>query len=264
MLNILSTFLYQNGAVFPNTQAINSTGPFTTDGTEFIAALVNDYNFGPMQSLLDYTGQVPNGIVESPLNSQFLEGLRRAFSYPGEVFTAAFNQDPAILGIRALKLTGQGILRTNYPLLDLAVYVGDGNNGTAPAFYRSDDSAGTIRNITGIYLKLPDARGRVIRGLDLAAIVDPQGASRRLGGLQGFAVEDMNGSFWIRTPSTGGTIISPTGVFSFGPPAPAFAPLAVTGGTVTADTIDFNASNDVTVSTETRMTNIAFDYYIRF
>ena len=264
MLNILSTFIHQDGVPFPNTKAINSTGPFTTDGTEFIAALVNDFNFGVLQSLLAYTGQTPNGIVESPANSQFLEGLRRAFSYPGEVFVAAFNQDPAILGIRALKLTGQGILRANYPLLDNAVYVGDGNNGTAPAFYRSDDSAGTIRNINGIYLKLPDARGRVIRGLDLAAIVDPQGASRRLGGSQGFAIEDFSGSFLIRNPSAGTTIISPLGVFSSGTTIITSVPLATTGGTIFATKIDFNASGGATTSTETRMTNIAFDYFIRY
>jgi len=264
MLNILSTFIHQDGVPFPNTKAINSTGPFTTDGTEFIAALVNDFNFGVLQSLLAYTGQTPNGIVESPANSQFLEGLRRAFSYPGEVFAAAFNQDPAILGIRALKLTGQGILRVNYPLLDNAVYVGDGNNGTAPAFYHSDDAAGTIRNITGIYLKLPDARGRVIRGLDLAAIVDPQGASRRLGGSQGFAIEDFSGSFIYRNPTTGGTLLTALGVFSLGSPGPLFAPLATTGGAVVSGTMNFDASGDAVTSTETRMTNIAFDYFIRY
>ena len=265
MLDILATFNYQNGVAFPNSAAVDASGAFATDGTEFIANMVNDYCFGPMQALLDYVGLTPNGIIESATTSQFLDALRKAFSHPGEIFYAAWNQDPTLLEIRALKLVGQGILRLNYPELDSAVYVGDPNNGTAPAFYHANDAAGTIRNIAGIYLILPDCRGQVIRGLDLAAVVDPDGASRALGGLQGFAIEDFSGSFEVRNPGTGSTIsVSPGGIFSVGPPGPLFAPLAVTGGTVPSTTINFDASGDAVTSTETRMVNIAFDYFIRY
>lgn len=264
MIDILTAFNYQNGVAFPNSAAVDASGAFATDGTEFIANLVNDYCFGPMQAVLDYAGLTPNGIVESASASQFLDALRKVFSHPGEIFYAAWNQDPALLGIRALKLVGQGILRANYSELDSAVYVGDPNNGTAPAFYHADDAAGTIRNTAGIYLILPDCRGQVIRGLDLAAVVDPDGASRALGGLQGFAIEDFNGSFIVRNPGTGGTIFSTTGTFSLGSPGPLFSPLAVTGGSVVSTTINFDASGDAVTSTETRMTNIAFDVFIRY
>ncbi len=187
MINLLSTFTNTNAVAFPDTEAVNSSGGAATDGTEFIAPMVNDGIWGWMQALLDYTGQTPNGITEAPGASQILESLRR-FETPGKIIAACWNDDPATLGIRALLLTGQGILRANYTELDALVYVGDGNNPSAAAFYHADDAGGAARNTAGVYLILPDARGRVVRGLDLTGSVDPDGASRELGDLQGSAM----------------------------------------------------------------------------
>jgi hypothetical protein len=262
MLDIATIYTYYSG-VFPYYLAVNASGAFATDGTEFLAEMVNDYMFGVMQTILDYTGQTPNGILEGPGSSQFLEGLRRAFSHPGEIIIAAWNQDPALLGIRAIKLIGQGVLRSNYQALDISVYCGDPNNATAPAFYHADDAAGTIRNISGNYLILPDCRGQVIRALDTAGVVDPDGPSRKLGSTQGFAIENFGGDFNIFTSSAGYIIFSPTGVFSTGPGLPAPPRLSVAGSDI-AEEVTFDASGDAVTSTETRMTNIAFDIYIRY
>lgn len=205
MLNYLTTFANQNGLVFPNTAAVDSSGGSATDGTEFIAAMINDSMWGVWQALLDYTGQTPNGITEGVGNSQVLEALRR-IDIPGKFIHAVWNDDPATLGIRAMQLTGQGILRANYPELDALIYVGDTDNPTAATFYHADDAAGTVRNTTGAYLILPDGRGRFVRALDLTGSVDPDGVSRELGDFQDDAFQGHSfgtSSFKLAFGSTG-------------------------------------------------------------
>ena len=68
------------------------------------------------------------------------------------------NDTPAVHGDRILLLQGQVILIATYPLLDAAVYVGNPDNPTASAFFRTSDAGGTIRNVAGPYLVLPDTR----------------------------------------------------------------------------------------------------------
>jgi len=267
MLDILTTYAYQDAVAFPNTGAVDSSGPLTTDGTEFIAAMINDFLWGPMQSLLDYTGQTPNGTVEGPSNSQYLEAHRRAFSYPGEVIAAAWNDDPATLGIRAIKMIGQGILRANYPELDAAVYCGDGNNATASAFFRADDAGGVTRNTAGVYLILPDARGYFIRGLDTAAGIDPDGASRDLGSIQDFAIEKILATFDIFQNESAANVVYGISGFTAAASATAYTRKITT--TVLSPPGDgtrltFDSSTLINTDTETRGINIAFDLYIRY
>jgi hypothetical protein len=223
MQDYLATFTNTNGLGFPNTAAINASGGAATDGTEFTANMINDSMWGILQTLLDYTGQTPNGVVENPANSQILEAFRR-FSIPGVQLPVFWNNDPAVLGIRAILLTGQGILKANYPELDAVVYVGDANNAAVHAagggFYHADDAAGTIPNTAGAYLILPDARGRVVRGLDLTGSVDPDGAGRYLGDLQldsfqGFdrnIVKNLNSTIAAGTNSDWHLAVSRTGI----------------------------------------------------
>jgi hypothetical protein len=253
MLDILATYSNQSGAAFPNTLAVNSSGALSTDGTEFIANMVNDYMFGILQAILDYTGQTPNGTLESPSNSQFLEGMRRMGLYPGAVFHAAWNVDPATLGIRAIKLTGQGIVRANYPLLDTLTYCGNANNATYTAFFRADNADGSSRNTAGAYLILPDMRGRVIRALDTAAGVDPDGASRYLGSLQGHAFQGHYHNPLAPATAFVGYVLGAGGLITAGPN---YANMVTTGSPITG------AHGTVTVTTETRMVNAAFDCYI--
>jgi hypothetical protein len=267
MLNILTTFTYQDGSAFPGTLARDSSGALSTDGTEFIAAMVNDYMFGIMQALLAYTGQTPNGTVEGPSNSQYLEAHRRAFGTPGEVVAAAINGDPATLGLRLIKLIGQGIVRANYPLLDAIVYVGDANNAAVAAasgkFYRADNANGTSPNVAGAYLILPDMRGLVIRGLDTPHAVDPDGATRKLGhkqldSFQGHrhkaAVLDTPKN-WVSSLGEGSSVAGNS--------------VSITGATtkeVHTDSPNIVDGSNGTPrpSTETRMVNCALDFYIRY
>jgi hypothetical protein len=171
---------------YPDTLAVNASGPSATDGTEFTANMINDSMWGVWQMILNRAGLTPNGVVESDANSQIREALQKGFGgAPGTVQQWHLADDPGTSGHRCLLLNGQGILRANYPDLDAACYVGDGNNAAVAAaggaYFRADNSDGSSPNIAGIYLILPETRGYVPRGLDTAASVDPDGASRYLG-----------------------------------------------------------------------------------
>ncbi|MDD5353089.1 MAG: hypothetical protein PHS93_08020 [Candidatus Omnitrophica bacterium] len=255
MKSPLVAFINQSGDAFPGTLAVNSSGALSTDGTEFISDMVNDYMFGLMQALLAYTGQTPNGTLEGPSNSQFLEGIRRFTVYPGSIFHAAWNVDPSTIPIRAIKLTGQGIVRANYPLLDAMVYCGDANNATYTAFFRADNADGSSRNIAGAYLILPDMRGRVIRALDTAAGVDPDGASRYLGSLQNHAFMKHWHNFQAERLDNIAVTASTTGMDNI-------AGTGVNLNTLVKDAVTDGVTGAPLTSTETRMTNASFDCYI--
>ena len=193
MLDYAAAFTNFSGA-YPNILAINASGPSTTDGTEFVANMINDSMWGVNQMILNHAGLSPNGVLESNTASQIKEALWKGFGgAPGIVQQWHLDDDPGTTGHRVLLLNGQGILRANYTDLDAAVYVGDANNAAVEAaggaYYRADDAAGTIPNIAGVYLILPETRGYVPRGLDVAASVDPDGASRYLGDPQLDAVQ---------------------------------------------------------------------------
>lgn len=177
MIDYRTVFTNTDGVAFPNTKAVNVTTPGAGDGTEFIAAMPND-SWGWHQALMDYAGLTPDTVTEAPGTSQMLEGCRRAFGAPGEIVGWHGQADPATIGLRLLLLEGQGVLRASYPLLDAAVYCGDGNNPTWEAYYHADDAGGTSRNTAGIYLILADVRGRVLRGHDPTGVIDPEGATR--------------------------------------------------------------------------------------
>ena len=202
MKDYAAVFTNFSGA-YPDTLAINASGPSATDGTEFIADMVNDSMWGVWQMILNRAGLSPNGVLESDSASQIKEALQKGFGAPVGVVTQwHIDDDPGTTGHRALFLNGQGVLIANYVDLDAAAYVGDGNNTAVAAagggYYRADDAAGTIPNIAGVYLILPETRGYTPRGLDLAASVDPDGAGRFLGDVQldafqGHEIEIFNG-----------------------------------------------------------------------
>jgi hypothetical protein len=175
-------FTNYSGA-FPNTLAVNVTTPGAGDGTEFIAAGVND-SWGFHQALMAYADLIPDSVTEAPGTSQMVEAMRLSFGHPGEVVGWHGQADPATLGLRLLMLEGQGVLRANYPLLDAAVYCGDANNGTWEAYYHATDQAGTTRSTTGDWLILADTRGLVLRGYDLTEENDPLGSTRKFPDIQ--------------------------------------------------------------------------------
>jgi hypothetical protein len=181
---------------YPNTVGQNASGAGATDGTPYIKDVIDDL-WGARQAIMDYAGLTPNGVTEAAGASQFIEAVQKATGTgAGYGVTYWKDGDPAANGDRVLLLSGQGVLRSNYPDLDAAVYVGDGNNAAVAAaggaFYHADDAAGTIPNTAGLYLILPDTRGRILRGWDVGAIVDPDGVTRKLGGVQD---DSMQGHF---------------------------------------------------------------------
>lgn len=262
MIDYQTSFVYTNGLPYPFTLAINATGAGTGDGTEIVKILVDDL-WGARQALMDAAGLTPDSVTEAPDTSQLLEAIRKISGSPGEGVIWWKDSDPAITGDRVLLLNGQGILRANYPELDTAVYVGDTANPTASTFYHADDAAGTIRNTTGIYLILPDIRGYVLRGLDTAASVDPDGASRDVGSIQDFAIQNITGYFDLhRNAWQEGS--APGGVFTVAN-APTGGDTELTpAGTGTPRRVTFDASTVVNTSTETRMVNIATKFGIRY
>jgi hypothetical protein len=199
MIDYLSSLVYTNGLAFPNTLAVNASGGAAVDGTEFVKLLVDDH-WGARQALMARAGLTPNGITEAPGNSQFIESIQKAFGIgPGAKVTWYGNNDPAVDGYRILLTRGQGVLIANYQDLDNIVYVGDANNaavaGAGGAFYHASDAGGTTPDIAGPYLILPDTRGTVTRDEDSGATVDPDGATRKLGGFQADAAQKITGEW---------------------------------------------------------------------
>jgi hypothetical protein len=269
MINYLASFAETNGVAFPDTLGKNATGAGATDGTEFVKLFIDDI-WGWFQALMDYAGLTPNGVTEAPNTAQRLEALRRGFGGVGEWVIWTKKDIPSVTGDRVIFLNGQGILRANYAELDSKVYVGDPANGTASAFYHADDAAGTTRNTAGVYLILPETRGYALRGLDVVASVDPDGASRDYGSIQLDAFQgwqlgaerDSTGlrDYWGRTSTRDQQTTS------VGAPNNTF-PVFVTSAQGSSQML--HAKNDGTngdprEATETRMTNVAVQFGIRY
>jgi len=182
---------------FPNVISGDDTAPGAHDGTPLLDQWVRDL-FGGFQALINGASITPSGSAETCgaaagnlTGSQLAEAIQLICGYPGEIF--AFPAPLATLdlpaGMRALKLEGQTIVLADYPRLTTAVYCGDAANPTAGAFYKTSDTPGTVRNIAGAYMVLPDMRGQFIRGLDLAAAVDPGGSTRVAGDIQAESIK---------------------------------------------------------------------------
>ena len=214
MIDYLAEFINTNNLAFPDTLSVNASGGGAVDGTEIIKLLIDDV-WGARYAIMDHAGLTPDSVTEAPGTAQILEALQKGMlgQPAGTMVGWLQNDDPATLGARALLLTGQGILRANFQNLDNNIYVGDGNNPSAPAFYHADDAAGTIRNIAGIYLILPDARAMFWRGVgthgtlkmaDNSFFAGPASVGgSELDGFQGF---EINGGLTNVTVDTGVTI----------------------------------------------------------
>ncbi len=264
MIDYLASFTNTDGAAFPNTLGINATGAGAGDGTEFVKLYVDDA-WGSRQALMDAAGLTPDSVTEAVDTSQLLEAIRIISGAPGNGVIWWATSDPAVLGERVLLLTGQTILMASYPELALAVYVGDGNNATASAFYKTSDTPGTIRDTGGAYMVFPDSRGYALRGLDVAAAVDPDGASRDIGSIQLDAMQQITGS------------IGNTGIFSASPTTTgvftstfAASNQITTGSSGERQKIDFDSADSIspnvakTDAIESRMINIACNIGIRY
>ena len=260
MIDYLASFANTDGSAFPDTLAINATGPSATDGTEFVKLMIDD-EWGARQALMNYAGLVPDGVTEADGTAQVIEMHNLMCCAPGVGTEWSLADDPAVTGHRCLLRQGQGILRANYVPLDDAVYVGDGNNAAVAAgggaFYRADDAAGTTPNIAGIYLILDDYRGVADRGLDPAASIDPDGASRFLGDVQADAMQKITGGLGdIALTVVSGPV---TGVFAPSLTGPSNAPALGSSGKLQFINFDNSTSTSPnaakTDNVETRMYN---------
>ena len=80
MRDFETAFANTNNVAFPNTEAVNATGPSATDGTEFVKIGIDDgMDWGYSQALLDAAGLTPNGLIEEGGNSQKLNAQEILF-----------------------------------------------------------------------------------------------------------------------------------------------------------------------------------------
>lgn len=157
-----STVVANRSGSFPDVLAINSSGASSPDGTEFIAAYINNGIFGPTQALMDYAGLTPDGVTEAAGVSQLLEAIRLGHGIgPGKYVQWGLNDDPSVTGDRVLLLSEQGVNIVTYADLDSVAWIG-GNTAAQIAaeaagekFYRSSDAGGTTGDAAGPYLQLP-------------------------------------------------------------------------------------------------------------
>lgn len=283
-----------NGAVFPNTRAIDSSGPLIPDGTEIIEGVIDDV-WLEKQALLSFYNYPPNGLEDTagifpaaigglpdsqPLAVQYMN-----YATPGTIVNWASDLDPALVGatlgleIRLILLHGQGvdIGVADFAMLDAITYVGDPDNATADAFYHAVDALGTIRNTGGNYLILPDVRGYSFRALDPSGLIDPEGAGRIVGSKQDDAFQNIVSSFLIKRTGAGAadnivhddpgtnTILQINKQFiSLGAPNNTYLDDSGAGGSADFDQVDFDASRELQTSTETRAKNIATHFAIHY
>lgn len=271
-----------NGLPFPNTRAVNATGPTATDGTEFIAELVDDvwlekqaeldfYDFPPAD-----TDNLPGIDAGGYPYSQPLLLKYMNYGTPGVIVPWCAQNDPATISavigcdIRLLLLQGQGINRTldDYKLLDALCYNGDANNGVASSFYHATDAAGTIRNIAGNYLILPDLRGYVLRGWDPSGTIDPDGAGRLIGDYQQDAAQGHRHNMLTTTDGgvSSGLVSSNYGT---GPTTPGsrqagWGPVHNQELIVTTNPISDGVNGTPRISSETRMKNVITRFAIYY
>lgn len=261
MIDYQASFTYTDGAAFPNTQAVNADPGFE-NGTEFVAKFIDDI-WGARQALMDWANLSPDGLTEVPGTSQFISAMRKGFNIGPGFVTPYFHTSTAITGFRILPLNGQGVLVASYPDLTTAVYVGDGNNASVAAagapFYRADDAAGTIPNTAGAYIILPETRGLVPRGLDLAAINDPLGAGRFLGDYQEDAMQGHHHLTTVSNPSGSGLRgIQPSVSDS------SFAAQEITDNSGTFQPASDGVNGTPRTSSETRMSNFSINWGITY
>jgi len=252
MINYLASFTNTDGAAFPLTLGINASGAGAGDGTEFVKLFVDDA-WGARQALLDAAGLTPDGVTETVDTSQLLDAIRKISGSPGEGVIWFKDDDPSVTGDRVILLTGQVILIANYTELDAAVYVGNAANPTASAFFRTSDAGGTIRNVAGPYIVMPDLRGYALRGLDIAAAVDPDGASRDIGSIQ---LDAFQGHVHFTHGNTG--LLATPGAYA------ADTDLSKATNGKSSDPSTDGANGTPRTDSESRMINIACSFGIRY
>jgi len=266
------------GGGFPNTEGKNISSPGVKDGTPWIKSFVDDI-WGGNQALMDYASLTPSGSDETASSSQRLEAMKKCFGGPGEGVMYWGAIDPSSLPEppRLLLCEGQFITISLYPELVQAVYPGDLYNsyvyGRGGAFWKTASPTGaTGPDVNGLYMKIPDLRGYVPRGLDASGNVDPGGANRELGTIQGGGMQSHEHD--LRSNVTDQTVILGFfNIFDTSTPAPPIPLVSYTFGVpVPAETFAATTNpvtnrfgkNVGTSQDETRGANVTCQFAIRY
>jgi hypothetical protein len=272
--NVVTNF---SGA-HPDVLAINASGAGATDGTEFIAAYINNGIFGPSQAFMDYangnanapsgTVGTPNGVTEAAGVSQILEAIQKAHGIgPGKYVQWGLADDPSVTGDRVLLLSNQTILISSYQELVDACYVGDGNNATAAYFYKSTDSGGVTRSTSGTYFTLPPANNTYLKQYSEAA------GDFTVSGGSGFSLthsalspyKKSTGEWWLKgsisasQASSSGANITISGV-DFGSTKNAVSLSSITVGAAAARLAHTNISTAIRLTFDNSVTDFTTSF----
>ena len=273
--------------IFPNTAAINSTSPNVANGTPLVASILND-EWGVWQQILAMAQMTPSGVGETAAASantalgagqQKVGALQMAILPPGMIvldfivpgsgtyFSQAMAWGAASGGPpsryqyrRVIPAIGQVVTISSYPDMCQALYCGDGNNATAVYCYKATSSVSpnSNRSTAGTFMVIPDCRGLTLRGYDIGAIHDPQGASRMLASLQQDAFQGhyhgpfVGGETFLMVYGGSSTLTFVGGGSNF--------PTASTTGSPVTD----GANGTPRTSTETRMYNVSVNIGIAY
>jgi hypothetical protein len=251
---------------WPNVVTVPASGLGATDGTPISKAMIDDL-WGFNQALMEAAGLTPNDITETPGYSQRVWALQSLCGNPGEIVAwHGTATNPSLYGIRLLRCTGQLIeIAGGYEDLDDIVWCGPGDNDIAPCYYHAQ-SNGT-RDVYGDYLRLPDLRGYVLRGL---GGIDEE-PSRFLGSTQSDAVLNHAHIIASKGDETYSVRYVDTSIFELMGTGYTYATLRLMSGTswpVADDTL--YARENIpgllwkSSSYENRMVNIAVHYMIRY
>ena len=269
---------------FPNVAAKNASSAGGTDGTEYVAAILNDI-WGFWQNILAQANQMPNGTTEAAaaLGAAVGAGQQKygalqvlGLGTPGEaVFdfiapgTGTYGSQSMSWGAaaggpplryqyrRVIACTGQALLISSYSDLAAAIYCGDANNATATYCYKATTnvSPGTNRSTAGTYIVIPDMRGVTIRGYDHGGIHDPLGATRgSFGEIASLQQDALQGHYHSITAVLG---VSGGSGYTLGTSG---AGVSATLGPIT----DGTHGATVRIDSETRMYNVNVNAGIRY
>ncbi|RPI78154.1 MAG: hypothetical protein EHM45_06500 [Desulfobacteraceae bacterium] len=242
MIDYAAEFVNYTGA-FPDIEAVNVSAPGAGDGTEFIAAMVNDI-WGRAQALMNYAGLSPDGVTEADGTAQILDAIAQGYGVgPGIGVIYWKNDTPAVWGDRVLLFQGQEILIATYARLFAAVYCGDATNATAPAFYATNGAGvRTTPGAGGTHFVIPDARGLSLKNIGDATIsARVKTGPVSLGSVQEDQMQLLTGSTNDNMVSDDG--ITYSGVFSDSVQGAKVFAFNAGVSKSTTDTFDFKSSN---------------------